>query len=229
MEVKKSKHADLERKRGWRLVFGLVVSLGMFLAVLELSWKENANPEMDLDTLKEIVEDLNVEEDRDRIPLLKEEEYEKSEKLVVADVDEPQELLVTPEQTGDAESEGDDQSEETPEPPQLTDQFDNPLHFRIVEELPEFPGGASEFVRFLTTHLRYPAVAQRKKLQGKVIAQFIVNIDGSISDLKVTKSLSAECDREALRVLRMMPQWKPGIDKGNPCRTMVCVPIVFKM
>ena len=115
---------------------------------------------MDLDTLKEIVEDLNVEEDRDRIPLLKEEEYEKSEKLVVADVDEPQELLVTPEQTGDAESEGDDQSEETPEPPQLTDQFDNPLHFRIVEELPEFPGGASEFVRFLTTHLRYPAVAK---------------------------------------------------------------------
>ena len=57
----------------------------------------------------------------------------------------------------------------------------------------------------------------------------VVNIDGSISDLKVTKSLSAECDREALRVLRMMPQWKPGIDKGNPCRTMVCVPIVFKM
>ena len=83
MEVKKSKHADLERRRGWRLVFGLVVSLGMLLAVLEFSWKEEANPEMDLDTLKEIVEDLNVEEDRDRIPLLKEEEYEKSEKLVV--------------------------------------------------------------------------------------------------------------------------------------------------
>lgn len=229
MEIKKSKHADLERRRGWRFFFGLAVSAALLLAVLEISWNEQAGSDMDWEALQEIAEDLNMAEDRDRIPLLQEEEYEKSDKLVVADEEEPSEILVDPQPQ---EQEGDGtQNEETvePEPPQLTDMYDNPLNFRVVEELPEFPGGASEFVRFLTENLKYPATAQRRKVQGKVITQFIVNEDGTISDLKVAKSLSAECDREAMRVLRLMPQWKPGVDKGKPCRTMVCVPIVFKM
>ena len=106
---------------------------------------------------------------------------------------------------------------------------DNPLNFHIVEDLPQFPGGAVEFMKWLTKHLRYPYPARKNKLQGKVVAVFYVEKDGSITGISITQSLSVECDREAMRVLRMMPNWKPGIQNDLPCRTKVCIPIVFKL
>jgi len=98
-----------------------------------------------------------------------------------------------------------------------------------VEQLPEFPGGASEFMKWLTKNLRYPPQAQQKNIQGKVVAQFIVNKDGSISHLEILKSVHPLLDREALRVLGMMPPWKAGLQNDKPCRTQVCIPIVFKL
>lgn len=74
-----------------------------------------------------------------------------------------------------------------------------------------------------------PLTAQRAKRKGTVLVSFIVNKDGSIADRKVVKSVSPELDREALRVLRLMPKWKPGEDHGQPCRTYICIPIVFKL
>jgi protein TonB len=106
---------------------------------------------------------------------------------------------------------------------------DNPLNFHIAEDLPQFPGGAVEFMKWLTRNLRYPSVAQKRKTQGRVVAVFYVEKDGSITGVKVVKSLSPECDSEALRVLRMMPNWKPGIQHDLPCRTKVQIPIVFKL
>ena len=105
----------------------------------------------------------------------------------------------------------------------------NPLNFHVVEDLPQYPGGAVEFMKWLTKTLRYPQKARDQKKQGKVVAVFYVEKDGSITGLKVTQSLSPECDREALRVLAMMPNWKPGIQHDQPCRTKVCIPIVFKL
>ena len=99
----------------------------------------------------------------------------------------------------------------------------------VVEDLPQFPGGAVEFMKWLTKHLHYPSSAQQRKIQGKVVAQFIVEKDGTISDLQVIKKLDPNCDREALRVLRMMPKWKAGLMDAKPCRTQVCIPIVFKL
>ena len=107
--------------------------------------------------------------------------------------------------------------------------YNEPLDFRVVEDLPQFPGGAVEFMKWLTKNLKYPAVAQQRKVQGRVVAQFIVNQDGTVSDIQVVERLSNECDREALRVLRMMPKWQPGVMNAKPCRTKVCIPIVFKL
>lgn len=119
--------------------------------------------------------------------------------------------------------------EEKEELPEAVDMYNEPLDFRVVEDLPQFPGGAVEFMKWLTKNLKYPAVAQQRKVQGRVVAQFIVNRDGSVSDIQVVEKLSAECDREALRVLRMMPKWQPGVMDAKPCRTKVCIPIVFKL
>lgn len=106
---------------------------------------------------------------------------------------------------------------------------EQPLNFRIVQKMPEFPGGGSAFIQWLTRQLRYPPLAQSQRIQGRVVVSFIVNKDGSIADVKLEKSVNALLDREALRVIRMMPRWKPGVHNNQPCRTMVAVPVVFKI
>lgn len=127
---------------------------------------------------------------------------------------------------GKGNSEGDD----TPAlQPVAVDNNDNPLNFRVVEQLPEFPGGMAAFVKWLTDNLRYPALAQRQNIQGRVVVTFIINRDGSTSDLKIAKSVHPMLDREALRVARMMPNWKPGVSNGKPCRTLFAIPIEFKI
>ena len=98
-----------------------------------------------------------------------------------------------------------------------------------MEDLPQFPGGAVELMKWLTKNLRYPASARNQKVQGKVVAVFYVEKDGKVTGAKITQSLSTDCDREALRVIRMMPDWTPGIQNDKPCRTKVCIPIVFKL
>ena len=95
--------------------------------------------------------------------------------------------------------------------------------------MPEFPGGMVYLMKWLTKNLKYPARAQQQKIQGRVIVSFIVNKDGIIADAKVIKSVDDDLDREAMRVIRMMPKWKPGIQNDKPCRTMVAIPIVFKL
>jgi protein TonB len=127
--------------------------------------------------------------------------------------------------------------QEVPEPekvaeedkPQVVDMYDEPVDFRVVEDLPQFPGGAAEFMKWLTKNLKYPASAQQRKVKGKVVAQFIVNKDGTVTDLEVVQPLDAACDREVLRVLGMMPKWEAGIMNAKPCRTRVCIPVVFNM
>lgn len=111
------------------------------------------------------------------------------------------------------------------------DQYSNlkPTPFRIVEQMPEFPGGATAFIQWLTHQLRYPPAAMSKKIEGTVVVSFIVNTNGSIVDLKLEKSVNSLLDQEAIRVIQMMPKWKPGLQNNKPCRTMVAVPIVFHL
>ena len=104
---------------------------------------------------------------------------------------------------------------------------DNPLNFRVVEKLPEFPGGMVEFMKWITKNLRYPKAAQQQKIQGKVMVAFIIGKDGTVSEIKVTKKVHPLLDAEALRVMKMMPKWKPGEDKGKPCLTYFCIPVNF--
>lgn len=82
-------------------------------------------------------------------------------------------------------------------------------------------------MKWLTRNLRYPPQAQQQKIQGKVVVSFIVNKDGSISAPTIVKSVDPMLDNEAMRVVKMMPRWKPGLEKGKPCRTMFAIPINF--
>ncbi len=101
--------------------------------------------------------------------------------------------------------------------------------FQVVEEMPEFPGGMAECLKFLSQNIRYPTISQENGVQGRVIVQFVVNQDGSIVDPVVVRSVDPYLDKEALRVISMMPKWKPGKQRGKAVRVKYTVPVTFKL
>ena len=232
MEIKKSTKADLDGKRTQGFLLGVILVLTMLFVALEYDWTASSS-DYDFDALENIVKELDLEalKEEERIPLIKEQVVERpqsADKLNIVE-DEPEvelkDEIAPPE---DVELKTVDEVE-NPDQPTVVDMELNPLNFRIVEELPEFPGGATAFMKWLTKNLRYPSIAQQRKVEGKVVAQFIVNTDGSISNIELVTRVDPNLDREALRVLRMMPLWKAGKQNDKPCRTQVCIPIVFKL
>lgn len=239
MEQKKSPQADLEQQRTTGFLLGVILVLALLFVALEWNDIPSSDDDATLDLDELVREDemipMSIEEQLAQLEPDKSEPKE-AEKLNI--VDDNVEILPQDEQIAEDEGEGEDetllkelQEEEEPKAlaPMGINPEDNPLQFRLVEDLPQYPGGATEFMKWLTKNLQYPKVAQTRKTQGKVIAHFYVEKDGSITGLKIAQSLSKECDQEALRVLRMMPKWQPGVQNGKPCRTKVSIPIVFKL
>ena len=101
--------------------------------------------------------------------------------------------------------------------------------FTVVEEMPQFPGGMGEAMRFLAKNIRYPAESQKAKIEGRVIVQFVVKEDGKVSDVKVVRSVSPDLDAEAIRVVSMMPEWIPGKQRGKAVSVKYTMPIMFRL
>ncbi len=101
--------------------------------------------------------------------------------------------------------------------------------FDVVEEMPHFPGGQGALMSYLASNIKYPVVAQENGVQGRVIVSFVVERDGSISDVKVARSVDPSLDREAQRVVKSMPKWSPGKQNGQTVRVKYTVPVVFRL
>lgn len=101
--------------------------------------------------------------------------------------------------------------------------------FAVVEQMPEFPGGMKELMTYLKDNIKYPKAAQDKKVQGRVIVQFVVEKDGTPTEFNVMRSVDPDLDAEALRVLGGMPKWKPGMQKGQVVRVKYTVPVTFRL
>lgn len=101
--------------------------------------------------------------------------------------------------------------------------------FDVVEEMPSFPGGNGALMSYLASNIKYPVVAQENGVQGRVIVSFVVERDGSISDVRVARSVDPSLDREAQRVVKSMPRWKPGKQNGSAVRVKYTVPVVFRL
>ena len=236
MEQKKTLAADLEHRRPAMLILGAIVAFALVVAVLE--YNTGGSADYDSDLLDEIAEEMEFMppfEDNDPLPL-------QEEKITLSD-----QVVVEDEQTSQKEEEKADEVApppllvtETEVTPEMLDQLVEEEEkkkeeeekaedaVRVAEQAPVFPGGMMQLMKWLTKNLRYPEVARRAKVSGKVVVAFMVNTDGSVSDVKLIKNVEPSLDREALRVVRMMPNWEPGISGGQVCRTLVHLPIVFK-
>ena len=101
--------------------------------------------------------------------------------------------------------------------------------FQVVEQMPEFPGGMQKALEFLGKNIKYPVAAQQAKIEGRVIVQFVVERDGSVSDVKVMRGVNPELDAEAIRVVSMMPKWIPGKQRGKAVAVKYTMPIMFRL
>ena len=234
MEIKKSYQADLEHIRPTAFLLGLILALSLCFVALECEF--DSPDEADESLLEELAEDMEVlpmappdemvamvtpetaPKVSEQLNIVKEEVDEK-----VAEIDE----MVQNEFTAEANEQTAEEPIAAVTPADAAN--DDVLDASTVEVLPEFPGGMTAFMQWLTKNLKYPPLAQKNKIQGKVLVSFIIEKDGNVGNLKLVKGQHTYLDREAMRVMRMMPKWKPGKENDQPCRTMICIPIVFSL
>ncbi len=113
-----------------------------------------------------------------------------------------------------------------PEPPKHVEEE---KVFDVVEQMPMFPGGQGELLKWLSSNVKYPVVAQENGVQGRVVVSFVVERDGSITDVKVVRSVDPSLDKEAVRVVSSMPKWTPGKQNGSAVRVKYNVPVAFRL
>ncbi len=221
MEPKKSPEADLEKKKGLFLQIGLVVSLAVTLVAFE--WKSYDKVEYDLGQLK--VEDVPEE----IIPITKQEEKPPppppppaqvinvvKDDVKIENEAEIQETEVTQETVVEVQ-------------PVKEEVIDEPEIFLIVEEMPSFPGGEGQLVKYLGDNIKYPAIARENNITGTVFVTFVVGPDGSVKDVKVLRGIGGGCDEEAKRVVMAMPKWKAGKQRGKSVSVQYNLPIRFTL
>lgn len=236
MELRKTRKADIEQYRTMAFLIGLVIAMSLLFVALEFSYGVVDDDTAD-DSDNAFIEELEIQPvmpAQNMVALKEESKDAQSDKIVAAEDNtvKTEDVAKEPSEGGDGNDAGKEEvQEKNPETavsPIAVDK-DNPLNFHVMEELPQFPGGAVEMMKWLTKNLKYPENAQRRKKQGKVVVQFDININGKISDIKVIQSVDPQLDHEALRVIRMMPDWKPGVQNDKPCRTRVVIPVWFRL
>jgi len=225
MEVKKSEKASLEKDKLVYVLMGFVFVLSLCYVALEWTEKEVTKYEV-ADTEFLFEEEVEIQQTTQETPppppppVVQEVEVLN----VVEDNVETESIEVNAE---------DDKAEEVViaapvEAP--VEEEEEEVVFVVVESMPEFPGGQQALFKYLSENVKYPVIAQENGIQGRVICQFVVNKDGSIVDVEVVRSGGdASLDKEAIRVIKSMPKWKPGKQRGKAVRVKYTVPVNFKL
>jgi len=227
MEIKKSPKADLEGKKTTWLLIGFVLILAVMFVAFEWTERDkqvttDSGAEMP-DFEEEMVPITEMEEPKQAPPPPEAPKVEEVLQIAENDADVQETAIQSSEdnnQAVDIKYVAPVVEEEEPEEAEI---------FMVVEEMPEFPGGMAECLKFLGKNIKYPTIAQENGVQGRVIVQFVVNQDGSIVDPVVVRSVDPYLDKEALRVIKTMPKWKPGKQRGKAVRVKYTVPVTFKL
>ncbi len=147
----------------------------------------------------------------------------------VKNVEEQVEQAVSTPQPQMATPDGSWKAQTLPLDPQTLQKTDTTKVFDVVEQMPEFPGGTQELMQFLYSNIKYPKDAMEADMQGRVLVTFVVNADGQVVEPQVVKGVCPSLDAEALRVVGLMPKWKPGMQKGQAVRVKYTIPISFRL
>ncbi|MDR1981590.1 MAG: energy transducer TonB [Tannerellaceae bacterium] len=227
MEIKKSSKADLEGGKTFSLLMGLIVALAILFVGFEWGTQDvqvaTGGGVADIIAEEEI--EITRPEDTPPPPPPPPAPVVAEILTVVEDnVNLDQQDILTTE-----DSQTDAQVQTYVPPVVVEEEEDTQTIFAVVETMPEFPGGDLELLRFVQKSMKYPVIAQENGIQGRVVCSFVVNRDGSVVDAEVIRSVDVSLDKEALRVISLMPKWTPGKQRGKPVRVKYTLPITFKL
>ncbi|MBR3895702.1 MAG: energy transducer TonB [Bacteroidaceae bacterium] len=227
LEVKKAPVADLEGKKTTGLLMGFIFILAIMFVAFE--WTRH-----DVIDTGEIIEAPMLNFEEEIIPITMQEKLvapvpveakaiTETIEIVEDDAEIEETMIMSDEDMGEV-VEIQNIENVVVEEPEKEEEI-----FQVVENMPEFPGGTAELMKYLQKNIKYPAISQENGVQGRVIVQFVVNRDGSIVEPTVIRSVDPYLDKEALRVVSTMPKWKPGEQRGKPVRVKFTLPVQFRL
>ena len=225
MEEKKSPKANLENKK---LMF---MQIGMIIALL-IAWLAFEHKSYDKREIDESLRNREVVLDEEMVEITKQEEQkpqpvetpQQTTQLEIVDDDvETEDLNIN------AEVEQNEVIEEYVAPEVVEEEVQEQEIFQIVEEMPAFPGGEAKLMEYVGKNIKYPQIARETGIQGRVFVGFVVEPDGSISNVKLLRGIGGGCDEEAMRVIKSLPKWKPGKQRGKAVRVSYQIPVFFKL
>ena len=225
MQIKKSEQASLEKDKLVYVLMGLVFVLSMVYVALEWTEREVTKYEV-TDTEFLFEEEVEIQQtSQETPPPPPPPAVQEVEVLnVVEDNVETESIEVNTEDDKEAEI----VIAAPVEAP--VEEEEEEVVFKVVEQQAEFPGGMKALMKYLAENIKYPVIAQENGIQGRVICQFTVNKDGSIVDIEVVRSGGdPSLDKEAVRVIKTMPKWAPGKQRGRPVRSRFTLPVTFKL
>lgn len=226
-EVKKSPKANIDALKLTSILMGMVVGISVLFFAFEWSSKTKKLDE------SIIVQDVLAEEEieitrRDPPPPPPPPPPAPETPEIIQVVEEKVETRIEINTEDDASKRQMETFVPPPPPKPKVEEVTEEI-FVVVEEQPEFPGGNAAMMKFLSDNIKYPVIAQENGIQGRVITNFVVERDGSITDVQVVRGVDPSLDKEAVRVIQSMPKWKPGKQRGSPVRVRFTLPVVFRL
>ena len=225
MEEKKSPKANLENKKLMFIQIGMIISL--LIAWMAFEHKSYDKREIDPSLLNR-----EVVLDEEMVEITKQEE-QKPQPVEVPKQTTQLEIVQDDVEVEDIEINAEvDQQEVIEEYVPVEVEEEEVVEqeiFQIVEEMPAFPGGEAKLMEYVAKNIKYPQIARETGIQGRVFVGFVVEPDGSVSNVKVLRGIGGGCDEEAMRVVKGMPKWKPGKQRGKAVRVSYMLPVNFKL
>ena len=225
MEEKKSPKANLENKKVMFTQIGLIIAL--LIAWLAFEHKSYDKRELDESLLnREVVLDeemVEITKQEEQKPQPVEQPQQTTQLEIVDDNVETEDININ------AEVEQNEVIEEYVAPEVVEEDVVEQEIFQIVEEMPAFPGGEAKLMEYVGKNIKYPQIARETGIQGRVFIGFVVEPDGSVSNVKLLRGIGGGCDEEAMRVVKSMPKWKPGKQRGKAVRVSYQIPVFFKL
>jgi protein TonB len=216
MEPKKNPEVSLEKKKGLFFQIGLVAALLIVLVAFE--WKSYEKVEYNLGQLN--LDDMEEE----IIPITKQEEKPPPPPPP------PPEVIEIIEDDEEIENEAEVEDTESDEDVEIEIEEEDDEEFcMVVENMPEFPGGDLGLMKYIQKNVKYPAIAKEYNITGKVYVSFIVDRSGSVTNVKIVRGVDKNLDTEAMRVVKSLPKYKPGKQRGKSVRVMFTIPINFTL
>ncbi len=227
MELKKNPKADLEKRRGLYLEIGLVVTLVAALVAFNVKSYDKEEKEQMERAISDEQEEIIIQTQQEELPPPpppEAPEVTTEFEVVEDDAEIKTELVVNAEVTDDTKN-----IEITPVKIEEEEEEEDVQIFTVVENDPMFPGGMEALYKYLRENIKYPQLARDNNITGKVYVTFVVEKDGSIANPRVLKDIGGGCGQEAIRVVKSMPKWTPGKQRGKAVRVQFNLPVSFNL